>query len=248
MEIIFLGTSSGKVSLSRSFSSILLKIDNDNYLIDAGDGISKQLLNLNIGFEEIDAILFSHYHADHFGGIASLITQMKLINRVEKLVIYTRHELIDSLVKCLNTCYLFLENLGFECKIVGFKSMETMKLTRGVSFTGIQNNHLLNKYDVLTTMPFISSSFFFELNGISVCYSSDIGSIEDLYRFENGKCDVLISEARHVKYTELKDAFERIKPKYMYLTHYDDDSYDELKKEFDEPNIFIAKDGMKVKL
>lgn len=248
MEIIFLGTSSGKVSLSRFFSSILLRCDNNNLLVDTGDGISKQLLNSGIGFSEIDGILFSHYHADHFGGIASLITQMKLFGRTKKLTVFTHQSLENNFLSCLNTSYIFLEKLGFELELVGFGWNKSINVAKGVSFIGKQNSHLVNNAEIVTDVPFVSSSFLFELNGTKILYSSDIGSVADLYLFENWKCNIIISEARHISYCELNEAFSRLQPEHIYITHYDDESLEELKNNFSRPEIIIAYDGLKINL
>ncbi|MCK5087559.1 MAG: MBL fold metallo-hydrolase, partial [Melioribacteraceae bacterium] len=97
MKVTFIGTGSGKVSLERFHSSILVSKKNSNLLIDVGDSISRALLNLNISINSIDQILISHNHADHYSGIASLVTQMKLLERSKPLKIFTHQLLSDNL-------------------------------------------------------------------------------------------------------------------------------------------------------
>ena len=75
MNIVFIGTSSGRTSLSRFHSSLFFEHPKFGLLIDAGDGISKALLSAGKNQNDIDIILFTHFHADHFGGIAGLVTQ-----------------------------------------------------------------------------------------------------------------------------------------------------------------------------
>jgi ribonuclease Z len=87
VNIIFLGTGSGKTSLKRHHSSLLISSQKHNLLVDCGDGISSALIKQNISFCSIGAILISHMHADHYSGLASLITQMKLVGRKETLTI-----------------------------------------------------------------------------------------------------------------------------------------------------------------
>jgi len=87
MKIIFPGTGSGFVSLKRNHASLILK-ESKNILIDAGDGIVRALLFSNINPLDIDIIIISHFHPDHFSGLASLITQMKLGGRKRELQIF----------------------------------------------------------------------------------------------------------------------------------------------------------------
>ena len=115
MELTFIGTGSGKTNLNRYHTSLLIQSGNHNVLIDAGDGISRALLSSGINFETINSILISHYHADHFGGLSALITQMILINRTNTLQIFTHKDLVEPLITYLKFCYIFVDHLsGFQ--------------------------------------------------------------------------------------------------------------------------------------
>ena len=92
-SIVFVGTSSGKTSLKRFHSSLLVKSHSFNLLIDCGDGTSKALLSQGISIDLIDGILFSHLHPDHSAGFPSLIVQMKQLKRVKKLKIFCHKNL-----------------------------------------------------------------------------------------------------------------------------------------------------------
>ena len=78
MKIIFLGTSSGKVSVTRNYSSILFSSGEYNLLVDAREGISRSLVKNNISFDSVDGILLTHLHPDHSAGLPGLIIQMKM--------------------------------------------------------------------------------------------------------------------------------------------------------------------------
>jgi ribonuclease Z len=90
-------------------------------MVDAGDGTAKALLQRRIKFTDINSILFTHYHADHFTGIAALITQMKLVGRKKSLILFTHKNLIPSLESLLNSVYMFKDTLGFKLDIVSFE-------------------------------------------------------------------------------------------------------------------------------
>jgi ribonuclease Z len=56
-------------------------------LIDAGDGTLRDLVSLNYDLHTLSAVLISHGHFDHIGGLHSLLGFMRMIGRGEDLVI-----------------------------------------------------------------------------------------------------------------------------------------------------------------
>jgi len=258
MKIIFIGTGSGRTSVKRFHSSFLLKTKRYNLLIDAGDGASKALLKQNINFNSINGILFTHYHADHFTGIGALITQMKLNNRTNMpehggpLKIFTHKNLINPFVSLINSVYMFKENLDFDFEITGFIFDEPVQINEEIKFIAKQNTHIVQK-DFLKHYPselFISSSFLFSAENKKIFYSSDVGSKNDLYLFENEKIDLMIVESMHITPQEIYEAFIKIKPKKLLLTHIDDTLEKEFKNwhkklsESEKRKILLCYDGM----
>ncbi|MBU2493392.1 MAG: MBL fold metallo-hydrolase [Bacteroidetes bacterium] len=239
MKLQFIGTGSGKTSLKRYHSSILITGTKHTLLIDAGDGISRALLSQEINPNSIDSILFTHYHADHFGGIASLITQMKLSGRTNSLSIFTHNKLINPLKNYLNSCYLFDERLGFELMINGFNAEEQIIVSQEINFTARENSHIqpgtISKN--YPSINFISCSFYFELLNANseienkkIIYTSDIGSEKDLYLFKDKSADYFITETTHVGMNEIYNFYKTTNQKKLFLTHIDDNSEYEISR------------------
>jgi ribonuclease Z len=224
VKIIFLGTGSGKTSLKRHHSSVLISSENYNLLVDCGDGISSAILKQNISFSSIDSILISHFHADHYSGLASLITQMKLLGRKETLTIFIHKSLKDFLEDYFFHSYLFREKLGFEMKVISFEIGEKIKLTQSFGFTSRLNSHLekYRKYNSTNKLSLVSLSFLFNDEKNSAIYSGDIGS-QDLYLF-NDKVDWFITEVSHIDLKELSIIFNKNRPEKIILTHIDDET------------------------
>ncbi len=250
MKINFIGTGSGKTSLKRYHSSLLVSSDNYNLLIDCGDGISRALLQQNIDFNSINSILISHFHADHYTGLASLITQMKLLGRSKDLKIYNHLSLINYLEEFLFHSYIFRERLGFKLNVIPIEAEEKFLVNGSLSIYAKQNTHL-DKYkinDVDNKLSFSSLSFLFKKNNESFIYTGDIGSSKDLYLF-NEKTDWFIAEISHINLDELLPLLRQHLTGQIVLTHIDDDSNMEIEKflnslENEEKNRFlIAHDG-----
>jgi ribonuclease BN (tRNA processing enzyme) len=72
-EIVFIGTSDAFGAGGRRQSAILMRAPSGSVLLDCGTTTSTGLAALGIERNEIDAIVISHYHGDHFGGIPILL-------------------------------------------------------------------------------------------------------------------------------------------------------------------------------
>ena len=72
-ELIFVGTSDAFGAGGRRQSAILVRGTSGSVLLDCGATTGGGLKQLGIAIDEIDAILVSHFHGDHFGGIPLLL-------------------------------------------------------------------------------------------------------------------------------------------------------------------------------
>jgi len=72
-EVIFVGTSDAFGAGGRRQSAIVLRGSSGSLLLDCGATTGSGLHELDIAFDEIDAILISHFHGDHFGGVPLLL-------------------------------------------------------------------------------------------------------------------------------------------------------------------------------
>jgi ribonuclease Z len=253
MKIKFLGTSSGKTSLTRHHSSFLISSSNYNLLVDCGDGISKAILSQKININSIDSILISHFHADHFSGLPSLITQMKLLSRKNDLTIFVHSSEKDFLEDFIFHSYLFKERMTFNLKIISFDEGKEILLSDHFRFTSKLNSHLdkYRKYDQVNKLGFASLSFLFKDDENSVIYSGDIGSENDLYLF-NQKVDWFITETTHIKIESLADILDKLNTAKLFLTHIADDLEERIKIFYQslpddiKSRLILAFDGLEI--
>lgn len=98
----------------RQRSSILVESDNTRILIDFGYDIRNQLLSNKI--EKLDAVLLTHFHADHVSGFPDLKPYPLLSNTT--LPIYIE----NSAVQYMKTLYsyMFADKL-FKIKIINYE-------------------------------------------------------------------------------------------------------------------------------
>ena len=256
MEITFIGTGSGKASLKREHSSFLISSKTFNLLIDAGDGISKAFLKAGIDFNSVHGIILTHLHPDHYTGLAALIVQMKMYKRTEPLTIFVHEELIDVIENYLINSYLFPERLGFKINYEPFTIKESFSINDEIEILADQNSHLteLTEYADYSNISFACLSFLFKVEEKWIHYTGDVGSIDDLYIFEDMKTNIFITETTHILLEEILIAAEKINPSKIILTHITEE--DESKLNFDLKQLpedvrkktIIATDGLKIKL
>jgi ribonuclease BN (tRNA processing enzyme) len=73
-RLITLGTAGGPLPRAdRAQSSNVLIVNGTPYLIDAGDGVTRRLVQAGIDFRKVDHIFITHNHNDHMAGLATLL-------------------------------------------------------------------------------------------------------------------------------------------------------------------------------
>ena len=72
-EIVFIGTSDAFGAGGRRQSAIFVRAPSGGILLDCGATTLSGLQTLEIERDEIDTILLSHFHGDHFGGVPQLL-------------------------------------------------------------------------------------------------------------------------------------------------------------------------------
>ena len=68
-------------------TQILISVDGDSVLVDAGDGCLRDLLEFRFDFNRLKGILITHGHYDHMGGLHTLLGYLRMSGRKEKIVI-----------------------------------------------------------------------------------------------------------------------------------------------------------------
>ena len=82
-EVRFVGTSDAFGAGGRRQSAILLRSEEGSLLLDCGATTVTGLEDLALPRDELDAIVVSHFHGDHFGGIPQLLLACLYADRRE---------------------------------------------------------------------------------------------------------------------------------------------------------------------
>jgi len=87
LDVVFIGTAGSVPTPRRGLPATLLRRGGDRVLVDCGEGTQRQLIR-SVGLVEIDALLITHFHADHVLGLPGLLKTYALGARERPLALH----------------------------------------------------------------------------------------------------------------------------------------------------------------
>src|ERR1700693_4485163 len=88
-KLITLGTRGGPLpTKDRAQSSNLLVVNGTLYLIDAGDGVTRRIVQAGYDFRQVGKVFITHPHSDHTAGLATLLVSAWEYQRRDPIDIY----------------------------------------------------------------------------------------------------------------------------------------------------------------
>ncbi len=240
MRLQFVGCGDALGSGGRYNTCFHLSGDGVNCLIDCGASSLPALKKLGIAREDIDLILITHFHGDHFAGLPFFMLDAQFSRRSRPLVIAGPEGIEMRLTQVMEALFEHSSRTKpkFDLSIVALKPEETRKFG-AVTVT---------PYPVVhgeSGGPFLG--YRIEAEGRVIAYSADTEWTETLIPLAR-EADLFIAEAyyhdklvkNHLSLATLQARLPEIKPKRLVLTHMSDDMLGRL----DTLEHTTAHDGM----
>ena len=141
IKLTFLGTSDQIPSAKRNHPAILLNYNEENILIDCGEGTQRQFRQAKLNPCKVNKILITHIHGDHIFGLPGMLSTLNLSGYNKKLFIYGPKGIKHFLESFLNLPN-FVKNFEVEVHEVLGKFFETKEfyLEAGKMQHGIPTN------------------------------------------------------------------------------------------------------------
>lgn len=221
--ISFLGTGSGVPSADRFFSSAVLHLGGKHLLIDAGEPCVHSLRERGDLLREIDAVLVTHGHVDHVGGLPALLQGCKLLGRKAPLQVFLPGEMIAPLRAWIAALYLTEEGLGFHLSWKAWIPSRTEDLDAGIKVTPHPNSHLKRCYQgspgADAARPCASYSLEIMREGFRAIFSGDLGEAAELAPLVATPADLLVCELSHLTAVELAEVLRDARLHALCLVH-----------------------------
>ncbi|MEM6830271.1 MAG: ribonuclease Z [Bacteroidota bacterium] len=132
LELQILGSNAAAFAHRRHHTSQLLKIQNQYFLIDCGEGTQLLLKKHKVKISRIDHILISHLHGDHYFGLIGLISTMHLFGREKELILIAPEGLIDIITLQLKYSQTWL---NYKIKLTEWRPNQTERVFENNSLT-----------------------------------------------------------------------------------------------------------------
>ena len=104
IAVTILGNSSAKPTASGHPSAQVVNINEQYFLVDAGEGVQRQMARRGISALKLRAVFISHLHGDHLFGLFPLLSTLGLYGRRTPLKIYAPRPFGEMLEAFLRLC------------------------------------------------------------------------------------------------------------------------------------------------
>ncbi len=225
-NIQFLGTGSGFSSLPNT--NLLLNFKNSRIIIDFGFTGLKQLKELNLRPDSIDALIITHMHSDHIGGIEMLAYITKFKYRTKITLVLPHFEFKFMLWDTLRSSMQY--SIKGPMKMADYFDTIVAKKD-GCSQSVFFKSHRFIFVKTRHIPGMLSYGVVFTMNGKRIFYTSDtvFDPITLLKVNKKYNPSLIIHDTKtdneeenvHATYKQLSSLPPQIKSK-MLLIHYDD--------------------------
>lgn len=243
-EAVFIGTSDAFGAGGRRQSAILYRAPTGALLIDCGSTTGVGLNEMGIARNEIDSIVVSHFHADHFGGIPLLLLAALYEDERKHPIRIAGPPGIERRVHALADAM----GHGIRDREWTFPILfEELPAGRRVELGPVD----VRSFETRHQPDSNPHGLVLQAGAQRIAYSGDTGWFEDLPR-QVGTADLFICECTyhsfefeyHLNHSQLVERRDRFECGRMVITHLGS----EMSERRSEAEIEAADDGLLIKL
>jgi len=252
MKLTILGSGTVVPSGSRNSAGYFVELPDARIMMDCGAGTVHALARYGLPWEQMTHLFISHFHVDHIGELASLLSAFRYgmkTDRSEPLTIIGPLGL-DRVMDGLK--------IAFGSKLLEAKFPIRVRMTMPGERVELGSDSTLSVAKTPHTQE--SLAVRIEIRGRALCYTGDTEYSEELAGFFS-KADVLVSECslretregvRHLSVRQAARLAARAEVAKLIVTHfYFEADGTELKSELEREysgEVIIGRDGLVVEV
>ncbi len=223
IQVRFLGSGDAFGSGGRLQTCICIKATTSTFLVDCGASSLIAMRRCGVAPNDIDLILLTHLHGDHFGGIPFFVLDAQLISkRSRPLVIAgppgTQRRVREAMEIFFPGSSQVPHKFALDIRELAFDQPQTLN---GVTVTAYRVRHPAGDASLALRM---------ECSGKIITYTGDTEWTETLLPAAKG-ADLLIAEAYffakkikfHLDFQTLMAHLDELQPKRLIVTHMSED-------------------------
>ena len=218
MRITFLGTGDAFCSGGRYQTCFLVESKDYRFLIDCGATSLLALRSGKVDIDNIDAIIVSHFHGDHYGGLPFLLLKANFVStRSKPLHILGPSGIASRVGELMESMYakVRVDQLSFEVKFHEFSPS-------GNELGPLQ----VESYPVIHVPESLPHGIRIQVEEKILSFSGDTGWTDKLYDISKA-ADLFICECNfyhtvspsHLNYRRIKQELDQLQCKRIVLNH-----------------------------
>ncbi|MGY4691470.1 MBL fold metallo-hydrolase [Salibacterium sp. K-3] len=189
-----LGTGSPKPNKKRSGPAQVVMVEETPVLVDCGENVTRQLMEVDLNPSDINTVLFTHLHSDHVFGYSHFLLGGWSQGRKE-LTIVGPKGLKSFHEKVLN---MFEDDIHYRCNVLGISSKGLLDVTI-IELPEDGGDITLPTVPAdITCTPVVHNvktfGFRFQKGGQAIVISGDTCPVDTIYKLAEG-ADILIQDA-----------------------------------------------------
>lgn len=142
LDVCLLGTGGMMPLPRRALTSLMVRYNGSSILIDCGEGTQISIRQQGWSFHSIDAICFTHYHADHISGLPGLLLGIGNSERTKPLLMIGP----KRLEYVVNALRVIAPELPFDIQFKELTEPEENFEVCGLNFSAFRVNHGVTCY------------------------------------------------------------------------------------------------------
>ncbi len=153
LEVCLLGCGGMMPLPDRRLTSMLIRQNGKMILVDCGEGTQIGIKELGWGFKSIEAVCFTHYHADHIAGLPGFLLTLGNSGRTDELTIFGP----PPLAYVVSALTVIAPQLPYDVKLIELsEEKKSLEQSKNLSIQALPVDHMI---------PCLAYSFELKRNG-----------------------------------------------------------------------------------